>query len=76
MRTDNVLLASASTSRIAMAMLFSGADIKVVFNNIEGNVATEISNCGDDYVLAHSIDDLVQHLLDKYAARTLPRKTN
>jgi hypothetical protein len=52
-----------------MAILFSGAEIKVVFGNIEGNVATEITNFGDDHVLAHSIDDSVQYLLDKYAVR-------
>jgi hypothetical protein len=52
-----------------MTMLFSGAELKVAFKNVQGNAETEIANYSDDYVLAHAIEDLTESVYGKYAVQ-------
>jgi hypothetical protein len=52
-----------------MTLLFNGADIKVLFDTLQGNLETEIRDMSDEYVLSHVFDDLVQFLLDKHSVR-------
>src|SRR6266481_1829116 len=52
-----------------MTLLFSGPDLNVAFKNVQGNAEAEISNFSDDYVLAHSIEDLTKSVYEKYAVK-------
>jgi hypothetical protein len=52
-----------------MTLLFSGPDLNVAFKNVQGNAEAEISNFSDDYVLAHSIEDLTESVYEKYAVK-------
>jgi hypothetical protein len=50
-----------------MTVLFSGGDLNVAFKNVQGDAEAEISNFSDDYVLAHTIEDLTESVYEKYA---------
>jgi hypothetical protein len=52
-----------------MTLLFSGADLNVAFKNVQGNAEVEIGNFSDDYVLAHSVEDLTESVYEKYAVK-------
>jgi hypothetical protein len=52
-----------------MTLLFSGAELNVAFKNVQGNAEAEIGNFSDDYVLAHSIEDLTENVYEKYAVK-------
>jgi hypothetical protein len=53
-----------------MTLLFSGADVQVALNNVQGNAENEIANFSDDYVLGHSIEDLADSVYDQFAVKT------
>ncbi len=52
-----------------MTFLFSGPDVQVAFKNVQGNAEAEISNFSDDYILAHSIEDLTERMYEKFAVK-------
>jgi hypothetical protein len=52
-----------------MTVLFSGADLNVAFKNVQGNAEAEISHFSDDYILAHTIEDLTESVYEKYAVK-------
>src|SRR5438874_6189036 len=53
-----------------MTLLFSGADVQIALKNVQGNAEAEISKFSDDYVLAHSIEDLAESVYEKFAVKT------
>lgn len=53
-----------------MAFLFNGADIKVLFDNLQNNLEAEIKDMSDEHVLSQAFDDLVQYLFGRHSVRT------